>query len=204
MPPTLLAFVIMLGTFLLITLAAVARSVWHLFNRRGGPLSSKANGTSAAGDVLLLIGVAAAWYSVPMGWSGNVVFYPLYEVMAPFGSEVLQTFIHSYLSRVPMMLLPLGVMCLAWALLLWFPCRNVPQSTVWWIVGLSVAFVGVTPFAASAQSEMVAQGFSVTLNSQLMWSNGIRAVLFTLIGLLSLSAVRSRWSLTSNTETGTL
>ena len=200
MPPTLLAFVFMLATFLLITLAAVARSVWKIFNRQGGTLLSESASASTIGDVLLLIGVATAWYSVPMGWSGNFVFYPLYEVMAPFGSEVLQTFIRSYLSRVPTMLLPLGAMCLAWTLLLWFPCRNVPRSTVWWIVGLCVAFVGVTPFAASAQSEMVAKGFSDTLNAQLMWSNGIRAVLFTLIGLLSLTAVRSRWSMRSNRE----
>lgn len=89
-------------------------------------------------------------------------------------------------------------MCLAWVLLLWFPCRNVTRRTGWVIVGLFVAFVAITPVAAIAQEQMHAHGFSESLYARLMWSNAIRAVLFTAIGLLSLAAVRSRWATPSN------
>ena len=36
-------------------------------------------------------------------------------------------------------------------------------------------------------------GFSVVLYDRLVWSNGVRAVLFTLIGLLALYIVHQRW-----------
>jgi Na+/melibiose symporter-like transporter len=72
------------------------------------------------------------------------------------------------------------------------PCRNVPKRLVWTIIALCVAFVVVTPFAAIAQGHMSAEGFSNDQYARLMWANGVRAIIFTLIGFLSLAAVRRR------------
>lgn len=201
MSPTFRVFFSMLAAFLLLTLAAVMRSVWRFYRRQSrSDAISVANPEQASGftDGLLLVGVATAWYSVAMGWGGQFTAYPIYVDLARISPEAFRAFGHGYLSRVAVALFPLGVMCLAWALLLWFPHRLVPRRTVWAIVALCVLFIAVTPFAAIAQDNMLAQGFSATLYARLMWANGIRSLLFTAIGLLSLAAVRSRWTARSS------
>jgi hypothetical protein len=40
---------------------------------------------------------------------------------------------------------------------------------------------------------MYEEGFSVVLYNRLIWSNAVRAVLFTLVGLLALQVVHQRW-----------
>jgi hypothetical protein len=202
MSPIFILFLLMLAAFLLLTLAAAVRAVWHFFRPPTAASSGNTGEPSKIADGLLLIGVAMAWYSVAGCWLAQSVIYPNYADLAPFGPEVFQTFGRNYLSRLPIGLIPVATMCLAWALLLWIPCRNVPQRTVWAIVGLCVGFIAVTPFAAFAQEQMVAGGFSESAYEQLMWSNGARSVIFTAIGLLSLAAVRSRWATPSNHEPG--
>jgi len=95
-------------------------------------------------------------------------------------------------------------MCLAWVLLLWLPCRNVPTRIVWSIIALCVAFVAVavTLIAGGAQDQMHHEGFSNDLYARLLWSNGVRAIIFTLIGLLSLAAVRRRWTFNGSESLG--
>jgi hypothetical protein len=193
MSPIFTLFLLMLAAFLLLTLAAAVRSVWNLFRPPTAASPDTSGEPSKVADGLVLIGVAMAWYSVAGCWLAQLVIYPNYADLAPFGPEIFQTFGRNYLSRLPIALFPVGVMCLAWVLLLWIPCRNVPRRTVWAIVGLCVGFVAVTPFAAFAQEQMVAEGFSESVYARLMWSNGARSVIFTAIGLLSLTAVRSRW-----------
>src|SRR5437867_8615792 len=150
MRPIFYVFLSMLAAFLLLTLAAAVRTVWHFFRP---PRSAAAGGAkpaepSAIGDVLLLIGVATAWYAVAMGWGGQIAFYPLYSDFEPFGQEAFRALGHGYLSRLPILLLPIAAMCVAWASLLWVPRCNMPRSIVWAIVGLCVGFVAVTPFSA--------------------------------------------------------
>ncbi len=194
----------MFVVFLLLTLAAAVRWVWHVIRHSssGAASGTELGGPSTVSDVLLLVGVATAWYSVAGGWAVQLIIYPIYADFAPLGPEAFHAFSIGYSSRLPIPLLPIGVMCLAWVLLLWFPSRYVPQRTVWAIVGLCVAHIAVTPFAAIAQDQMRNHGFSESLYAQLMWSNGVRSVIFTLIGLLSLVAVRSRWTTRSNYEPG--
>lgn len=153
-------------------------------------------------DGLLLIGVATAWYGVAGSWIAQFTIYPIYADIAPLGREAFQAFSRGYLSRIGIPLIPIGVMCLAWALLLWLPSCHVPQRTVWAVVVLCVAFVAITPFAAIAQEKMFDHGFSESLYTRLMWSNAIRSLIFTAIGLLSLTAIRSRWTTRSNREPG--
>jgi len=203
MSPIFLAFLIMLASFLLLTLAAVVRSIWSFFVRRRGqarPVSPKPAGSSNLTDGFLLIGVATAWYAVAMGWGGQIAFYPIYSDFVPFGQEAFRALGHGYLSRLPILLLPIAAMCVVWVLLLWFPSRYVPRRIVWAIVGLCVGFVAVTPLSAGAQDRMLEEGFSEGMYAQLMWSNGARSVIFTAIGLLALAAMRKRWALSESTS----
>jgi hypothetical protein len=197
MPWFIIALLIMLAAFLLLTLAAAVRWVWQLL-RPPAPSTAasvaKPGEASTMTDGLLLVGVASAWHCVAMGWVCQFTIYPIYVDLAPFGPQVFHAFSLAYLSRLPIIVLPAGVMCLAWVLLLWFPGRDVSRRTVWAIVGLCVAFIAITTVAGSTQAEMGAHGFSESLYLRLMWSNAIRAVLFTAIGLLSLAALRIRMS----------
>jgi hypothetical protein len=196
MTPFFLAFLVMLAAFLLLSLAAAARTIWLRFHpvadaQLAVELSPR---KSNASDVLLLLGVAMAWYNVSSGWIAQLTIYPIYADMNVYGPQAFHGFSHGYLSRLPIIVLPAGVMCLAWALLLWLPCRNVPTRIVWSIIALCVAFVAVTLIAGGAQDQMFQEGFSNDLHARLLWSNGVRAIIFTLIGLLSLAAVRRRWT----------
>lgn len=196
MPLFLVAFFVMLVAFLVITLATALRAAWLRFHAPGGSMiaSERSSSKSVASDVLLLLGVAMAWYNVSSGWIAQLTIYPIYADISVYGPQAFHGFAEGYLSRLPIIILPAGVMCLAWALLLWLPCRNVPPRIVWGIVALCVAFVALTPVPAGIQGQMSAEGFSNELHARLLWSNGIRAVIFTLIGLLSLAATRRRWS----------
>jgi hypothetical protein len=195
MPPYFVAFLLMLAAFLLITIAAVARALW----RRLRPIGTSHVAferpplKSSASDLLLLLGVAMAWYNVSSGWIAQLTIYPMYADMSAYGPQAFHGFGRGYLSRLPIIILPAGVMCLAWALLLWLPCRNVPKRIVWTIVAFCIAFVAVTPIPANVQHQMSVEGFSNALQARLLWSNGIRAIIFTVIGLLALNAAHRRW-----------
>jgi hypothetical protein len=67
------------------------------------------------------------------------------------------------------------------------------MKSVWLAVALCTAFVAITPLPAGAQGQMYDEGFSVVLYDRLIRSNGVRAVLFTLVGLLALQVVHQRW-----------
>ncbi|HZE69154.1 MAG TPA: hypothetical protein VE135_06460 [Pyrinomonadaceae bacterium] len=194
MSPFFLAFLLMLAAFLLLSLAAAARTIWLRLRPDGAPQLGVEQSPrySNASDSLLLLAVAMCWYSVAAGWAGQLVCYPIYADMSAYGPQAFHGYSHGYLSRFASGLWPVGVMCLTWAILLWVPCRNVPKRLVWTIIALCVAFVVVTPFAAIAQDRMSAEGFSNDQYARLMCANGVRAIIFTLIGFLSLAAVRRR------------
>jgi hypothetical protein len=196
MSPFALAFLVLMAASLLLVLAAVGRLVWRRL--RPSALTSSAGNesprTSSIADFLLLLAVAMSWYNVSSGWIAQLTIYPIYADMKAFGPQAFHGFGRGYLSRLPIIILPAGVMCLAWSLLLWLPSPNVPTRTVWIIVALCISFAAITPIPAGAQEQMYNDGFSPDLHARLLWSNGIRAVLFTVIGLLSLAALRSRWT----------
>jgi SNF family Na+-dependent transporter len=188
-------FVAMLLASLLIAAAAGIRT----FLKRGKALSPHVSQPTVTSDrahladLLLLVAVAATWYNVSSGWVAEFTIYPIYPDMNQFGPQVFQGFGKAYLSRLPVITLPAGVMFLAWALLLWVPARGVSMKSIWLAVALCTAFVAITPLPAGAQGEMYDKGFSVVLYDRLIWSNGVRAVLFTLVGLLALYIVHQRW-----------
>ncbi len=194
MSPFFLALLLMVAASLLLSLAAAARTIWlRLRPARAAQLGvDHSPRYSNASDSLLLLGVATSWYSVAAGWAGQLVCYPIYADMSAYGPQAFHAYSHAYLSRWATGSAPLGVMCLTWAILLWVPSRNVPKRLVWSIVALCAAFAAVTPFAAIAQGNMFAEGFSNDQYARLMFWNGVRTAIFTLIGFLALVAMRRR------------
>ena len=87
-------------------------------------------------DVLLLVAVAATWYNVSSGWIAELTIYLIYADMNQFGPQAFSGFSRAYLSRLPIIILPAGVMFLAWSLLLWLPCRGVPSRHIWLVIAL--------------------------------------------------------------------
>ena len=198
-----LVFLLMLVALLLISLAAAARDLWRWLRPTGHSPAAfeRPPLKSSVSDLLLLLGIAMAWYNVSSGWIAQLTIYPMYADMSTYGPQAFHGFGRGYLSRLPIIVLPAGVMCLAWALLLWLPCRNVPKRLVWTIVGFLVAFVAVTAIPAGVQGQMSAEGFSNALQTRLLWSNGIRAIIFTVTGLLALHATRRRWMVSGSSCT---
>ena len=194
MNPFFFVLILTVAASLLLSLAAVARTVWLCLRPgRGAQLGIEPlPHYSKASDFLLLLAVGLSCYSVAAGWAGQLVCYPIYADMSAYGPEAFHAYSHGYLSRWASGTWPVGAMCLTWAVLLWVPVRNVPKRLVWSIVALCVAFAAVTPPAAIAQSRMFADGFSNEQYARLMWWNGARSVIFTFIGFLSLVAMRSR------------
>ena len=195
-----LALLLTVAASLLLSLAAVARTIWLRFRPTGAaqPGVGHSPGYSNASDPLLLLAVAMSWYSVAAGWAGQLVCYPIYADMSAYGPQAFHAYSQGYLSRWATGTWPVGAMCLTWAILLWVPLRNVPKRLVWSIVALCVAFAAVTPFAAIAQDHMFADGFSNDQYARLMLSNGVRTTIFTLIGFLALIAMRRRLMFTES------
>jgi len=190
-----MSFAAMLLASLLIAATAGIRT----FLKRGKAASPHVNqptvtsDRASLADLLLLVAVAATWYNVSSGWVAEFTIYPIYPDMNEFGPQAFRGFSKAYLSRLPVIILPAGVMFLAWALLLWVPGRGISMKSVWLAVALCTLFVAITPLPAGAQGQMYEEGFSVVLYDRLIWSNGVRAVLFTLLGLLALQIVHQRW-----------
>jgi hypothetical protein len=189
-----LLFAAMLLSSLLISIAA-ARSLRRR-TKTGGTELTSGSAPPVGGrlaEVLLLIAVAATWYNVSSGWIAELTIYPIYADMSQFGPEAFHGFSRAYLSRLPIIILPAGVMFLSWSLLLWLPSRGVPSRHIWLAIALCTAFVASTPLAAGAQDQMYSGGFSQTQYLRLLWSNGVRAIIFTLTGLVALRIVYERW-----------
>jgi len=188
-------FAAMLLASLLIAAAAGIRTFLKRGKASSPHVSQPAVSSDRArlADLLLLVAVAATWYNVSSGWVAEFTIYPIYADMNQFDPQVFHGFSKAYLSRLPVIILPAGVMFLAWVLLLWVPARGVSMKSIWLAVALCTAFVAITPLPAGAQGQMYEEGFSVVLYDRLIWSNGVRAVLFTLVGLLALQVVHQRW-----------
>ena len=54
-----------------------------------------------------------AWYNVSSGWIAELTIYPVYTDMNVYGPQAFHGFSHGYLSRLPIIVLPAGVMCFA-------------------------------------------------------------------------------------------
>lgn len=188
------AAALMVAASLLLTIAAVARTVWQRARPAGAtkPGVEHSSVSSNLADSLLLLAVAMSWYNLGGGWAVHLVCYPIYVDMSEYGPQAFHAYSHGYLSRWATALWPVGLVCLTWAVLLWVPLRNVPRRLVWVIVALCLAFAAVTPFAAIAQGHMLYDGFSKDQYARLMMWSDFRTAIFTLIGVLALVVMRRR------------
>ena len=189
------AMALMVVASLLLAIAAAAQTIWLRARPTGAtkPGVGQSAVSSSWADSLLLLAVAMSWYTVSVGWTAQLVCYPIYADMSAHGPQAFHAYSNGYLSRWPTAFaVPIGAMCLSWATLLWVPLRNVPRRLVWVIVGLCLAFAVVTPPAAIAQGHMFSEGFSQDQYARLMLWEDFRTAIFTLIGVLALVVMRRR------------
>jgi len=192
MSPFFIVFLSLLVLFLLLTLGicllAVARRLRPTFSLL--PSVGRPSKSRSLPEFLLLAATALTWYNVSSCWLAQTIFYPIYPDMAALSPEAFHAYGRAYLTRLHAIILPGGLMCLAWVLLLWVPHAGLRLWRIWTIVLLCVVFVGITPVPAGAQDDMYDFGFSPDLYWKLTWSHSVRTVIFTAMGLLSLFSVR--------------
>jgi hypothetical protein len=192
MSPFFIAFLSLLVVFLLLTLGIVLLFIARRVMPSRSLLPSVGRPSSSRGlpEFLLLAATALTWYNVSSCWLAQTIFYPIYPDMAALSPQAVHAYGRAYLTRLHAIILPGGLMCLAWILVLWVPRVGLRIWRIWVIVILCVVFVAVTPIPAGTQDDIYDFGFTPELYWRLMWSHSIRTVIFTVIGMLSLLAVR--------------
>jgi len=192
MSPFFIAFLSLLIVFLLLTLGIclllLARRVMP--SRNWWPSVGRPSTSRGLPELLVLVATALTWYNVSSCWLAQTIFYPIYPDMAALSPQAFQAYGRAYLTRLHAIILPGGFMCLAWVLVLWVPRAGLRMWRIWVIVILCVMFVAITPVPAGAQDDMYDYGFSPELYWRLMWSHSVRTVIFTVMGVLSLAALR--------------
>lgn len=205
MSPFFIAFLSLLVLFLLLTLGIcllmIARRLRPSFNLL--PSVGRPSASRGLPEFLLLAATALTWYNVSSCWLAQTIFYPIYPDMAALSPEAFHAYGRAYLTRLHAIILPGGLMCLAWVLVLWLPRGGLRMWRIWVIVLLCVVFVGITPVPAGAQDDMYDYGFSPELYWKLTWSHSVRTVIFTVMGLLSLITLRDLLEVASHTAVPT-
>jgi hypothetical protein len=200
MSPFFIAFLSLLVVFLLLTLGIcllfLARHVMP--SRSFLPSVGRPSNSRGLPEFLLLAATALTWYNVSSCWLAQTIFYPIYPDMAALSPQAFHAYGRAYLTRLHAIILPGGLMCVAWVLVLWVPRSGLRMWRIWAIVMLCVIFVAITPVPAGTQDDMYDYGFSPELYWRLMWSHSVRTVIFTVMGMLSLIAVRDLFATSSS------
>jgi hypothetical protein len=180
-------FLAILAAFLLLTLSAALKAIWQRPGRsRSVPKNDLASGSHWVSEALLTVGIALAWWNVSTGWVLYRAVYPIYVDMSAVSPEAFHAFGIGYLSRLAIVILPYGLMCLVWSLLLWVKHPNVSRAKVWSIVVILLISVVVTPLAGTAQDTMSETGFAADLYDRLKWAHLVRTIMVTAAGILAL------------------
>ena len=84
------AMALMVAASLLLAIAAAARTVWLRARPTGAtkPSVGQSPVSSSWADSLLLLAVAMSWYTVSVGWTAQLVCYPIYADMSAHGPAV--------------------------------------------------------------------------------------------------------------------
>jgi hypothetical protein len=133
---------------------------------------SSASGLQAAGLALL-------WWNVGAGWLLYLAVYPIHVDMHVLSESALQVFSRGYTTRLPIVVLPYGFACLAWACALWGASARLSRRSIWIVATLCVISVIASPFAANAQGDMQEHGFSDAAYHQLMLAHLVRTLAIT-------------------------
>src|SRR5437660_807945 len=101
MSPFFLVLLLTVAASLLLSLAAVARTVWLRLRPAGAAQLGIEQSLrySNASDSLLLLAVGLSCYSVAAGWAGQLVCYPIYADMSAYGPQAFHAYSHGSLSR---------------------------------------------------------------------------------------------------------
>lgn len=176
MPLYFLTFLGMLAASILLYIAAVGfvaarrrpMPIWI-----GGPAASRLQSAN----------VALMWWNVGVGWLLYFNVYRIHVDMSALGNAALQAFSRGYTSRLPIVVLPYGLMCLLAVLGLWSKPGRISRRALWGIATLLVLNILSTPFAAGAQGDIQDHGFTPQAYQQLQMAHLFRSVLTTIAAL---------------------
>jgi len=136
----------------------------------GSPAASRLQGTT----------VALMWWNVGVGWLLYFNVYRIHVDMSVLGNAALQAFSRGYTTRLPIVVLPYGLMCLLAVLGLWGEPGRISRRALWGIATLLVLNILSTPFAAVAQGDIQEHGFTLKAYQQLQMAHLFRSVLITI------------------------
>lgn len=173
MPLYFVAFLGMLAASMLLYIAAVGfvgarRSPMPIWI--GGPAANRLQSASAA----------LLWWNVGVGWLLYFNVYRIHVDMSALGNAALQAFSRSYTARLPIVVLPYGLMCLLTVLGLWSKPGRISRRALWGIATLVVLNILSTPFAAGAQGDIQEHGFTTHAYQQLQMAHLFRSMLITI------------------------
>lgn len=183
-----LYFLGFLATLALSLLLYVAAAGYVAFTRKSVP--SLIGGGKA--ELLQASGVALLWFGVGMCWLLFFNVYRLHVDMGALGNEALRAFGRGYTRRLPVVVLPYGLTCLAWIAALWATPGRYSRRALWGIATLCVVSILSTPFAADALGDLQEQGFTDAAYFKLQAAHLVRSVALTGAAIWALAAAWAR------------
>jgi len=180
MPLYFMIFLATLAASLLLYLGAIAPVA---ITRRPPPVFIR----GVAASRLQAAGVALLWFGVGVGW---VLFFNVYRIhvdLSAFGDAAFQAFSRGYTRRLAIVVLPYGATCLVWTLALWSAPARISRRSLWGIATLCILSIVSTPWAAGAQDEMQAHGYTEQAYQQLQTSHLVRTLAFTIAAVWALA-----------------
>jgi hypothetical protein len=106
--------------------------------------------------------------------------YRIHVDMSALGYAALQAFNRGYTTRLPIVVLPYGVICLLAVLALWSEPARISRRALWGIATVLILTIITTPFAASALGDIHEHGFTQLAYQQLQTAHLARSVLITI------------------------
>lgn len=180
MPLYFLCFLAMLAATLLLYVGAAATAS---VTRRPPPTFIHASAASR----LQAVGVALLWWSAGGCW---ILFFNVYRIhvdMNSVGDAAFHAFARGYTSRLPVVVLPYGATCLAWALALWAAPARISRGALWGIATLLIVSIASTPWAAGAQDDMHDHGYTQAAYDQLQSAHLVRTLTITIAAIWALA-----------------
>ncbi len=141
----------------------------------------------AAASRLQGINVALMWSMFGVTWLLYFNVYRIHVDMSVLSNAALRAFSVGYTKRLPIVVLPYGMMCLLGVLALWSEPARISRRALWGIATLLILTILTTPFAAGAQGDMQEHGFTQQAYDQLQISHLMRSVLTTIAAVWGLA-----------------
>ena len=173
MPAYFLIFLATLAVSLLLYLMAVG-----LVAATRHPLPIWIGGDAASR--LQATNVVLMWWNVGVGWLLYFNVYRIHVDMSKLGDPALQAFTRGYTTRLPIVVLPYGIICLLAVLSLWSKPARISRRALWGIATLLILTILTTPFAAGAQGDIQDHGFTQQAYQKLLMAHLARTVLTTI------------------------